>query len=124
MKVSVFRWYDDRFLYILGTSLNSSNSNYFLHTQLEDFIAKEDSKSKSESSSSRKSSLGFSISSDIEVNKTEAGEGDEESFDDEPEIIEDEIQEIQISSEEKVSDFYKIGHFRIYLSFEVQNEIF
>ena len=74
---------------------------------MEDFIAKEDSKSKSESSSSRKSSLGSPISSDIEVNETEAGEGDEVSFDDEPEIIEDEIQEIQISSEEKVSDFCK-----------------
>ena len=69
---------------------------------MEDFIAKEDSKSKSESSSSRKSSLGSPISSDIEVNETEAGEV---SFDDEPEIIEDEIQEIQISSEEKVRYF-------------------
>ena len=101
----------------------NSTSNFF-QTQLEDFIAKEDSKSKSESSSSRKSSLGSPISSDIEVNETEAGEGDEVSFDDESEIIEDEIQEIQISSEEKVSDFCKNGHLRVNLSFEVQNEIF
>merc|ERR1712131_166449 len=62
-------------------------------TQLEDFIAKEDSKSKSEtSSSSRKSSLGSPISSDIEVNEdVESSEGEEaskDSFDDEPEIIE------------------------------------
>merc|ERR1712131_265831 len=74
-------------------------------TQLEDFIAKEDSKSKSESSSSRKSSLGSPISSDIEANEdlesSEAEEASKESFDDEPEIIEDEIEEIQISSEEK-----------------------
>ena len=74
-----------------------------LQTQLEDFIAKEDSKSKSESSSSRKSSLGSPISSDIEVNNTEAGEDDEVSFEDEPEIIEDEIEEVKISSDEKVS---------------------
>ena len=70
---------------------------------MEDFIAKEDSKSKSESSSSRKSSLGSPISSDVEVNNTEAGEEDEVSFEDEPEIIEDEIEEVKISSDEKVS---------------------
>ena len=74
-----------------------------LKTQLEDFIAKEDSKSKSESSSSRKSSLGSPISSDVEVNNTEAGEDDEVSFEDEPEIIEDDIEEVKISSDEKVS---------------------
>ena len=82
-------------------------NGYLFQTQLEDFIAKEDSKSKSESSSSRKSSLGSPISSDIEVNETlesSASEGAaKDSFDDEPEIIEDEIEEIQISSEEKVS---------------------
>ena len=70
---------------------------------MEDFIAKEDSKSKSESSSSRKSSLGSPISSDIEVNHTEATEDDEVSFEDEPEIIEDDIEEVKISSDEKVS---------------------
>ena len=84
----------------------------FLQTQLEDFIAKEDSKSKSESSSSRKSSLGSPISSDIEANEdlesSEAEDASKESFDDEPEIIEDEIEEIQISSEEKVSDYKKL----------------
>ena len=92
---------------------------------MEDFIAKEDSKSKSESSSSRKSSLGSPIFSDIEVNETlESSEASKESFDDEPEIIEDEIQEIQISSEEKVSDFMINGYLRVHLSFEVQNQIF
>ena len=91
---------------------------------MEDFIAKEDSKSKSESSSSRKSSLGSPISSDIEANEdlesTEAEEASKDSFDDEPEIIEDEIEEIQISSEEKVSGLGKNGDFRVHLSFEVQ----
>ena len=87
---------------------NSISVNaYLFQTQLEDFIAKEDSKSKSESSSSRKSSLGSPISSDIEVNEIIESSASEEaakdSFDDEPEIIEDEIEEIQISSEEKVS---------------------
>ena len=75
---------------------------------MEDFIAKEDSKSKSESSSSRKSSLGSPISSDIEVDQT-----DEISFEDEPEIIEDEVEEIKISSDENVSsNIWKIWHFR------------
>ena len=91
---------------------------------MEDFIAKEDSKSKSDSSSSRKSSLGSPISSDIEANEdlesSEAEEASKDSFDDEPEIIEDEIEEIQISSEEKVSGSEKNGHLRVYLSFEVQ----
>jgi len=83
--------------------------------QLEDFIAKEDSKSKSESSSSRKSSLGSPISSDIEVDQTADGISinDEISFEDEPEIIEDEVEEIKISSDENVSsNIWKIWHFR------------
>ena len=84
---------------------NTSSLNIFLQTQLEDFIAKEDSKSKSESSSSRESSLGSPISSDIEANEDLKSK---DSFDDEPEIIEDETEEIQISSEEKVSDYKKL----------------